>query len=204
MTGVRHIRANDEKDWVVHHNPELRIISDARWEHVQNIIEERRPKHQSSSTAIRQKYPDIGIKVICGRCGTQMNKHSPQYLICGQWKRSRSCTHSKKINTQKLVEALYNHLHKSFDTIWPIWQSLAADENIRREEKRQKKTFLQQEMLTLDEISRDVLFNSVEAARHDHVGFTQQILKTATVEKDDSGVFLISETEPDWDELVNL
>ena len=205
VTGVRHVRANDEKDWVVHHNPELRIISDARWEHVQNIIEERRPKHtRSSTTAIRQKYPDIGIKVICGRCGTQMNKHSSQYLICGQWKRSRSCTHSKKINTQKLVDALYDYLHKSFDTIWPIWQSLAADENIRREEKRQKKTFLQQEILTLDEISRDVLFNSVKAARHDHIGFTHRILNTVTIEKDDSGIFLISETEPDWDELVNL
>ena len=204
-TGVRHIRANDESDWIIHHNKELRIISDASWERAQKILEERRAKHTSSSTtATRQKYPDIGIKVVCGRCGTLMNRHTSQHMICGRWKRSRNCTHSKKINTQKLCEALYDHLNKSFDTVWQMWQSLAADENIRRQQKPKSKTFLQQQMLTLDEVSRDVLFDSVKAAHDDHVGFTQRIFKTATVEKDDNGVILVYETEPDWDELVKL
>ena len=205
QTGVRHVRANDESDWVVNSNQELRIISDASWERVQKIIKERRSKKTpSSTTATRQKYPDIGIRIICGRCGTRMNHHSSIHLICGQWKRNRTCSQSKAINTQKLVEALYDHLNESFDTVWQMWQSLAADENIRRQQKPQRRTFLQQQMLTLNEASRDVLFDFVKVARHDHVGFTQRILKTAAVEKDDNGVILVYETEPDWDELAKL
>lgn len=205
VTGIRHVRTNDPSEWVVHFNPKLRIVSDADWKKVQEIISERR--RITGNLRSRQQYPDIGIVIICGRCGNTMNKHSPEKLICGAWKRTRTCSQNKKIDTRILCDALYAHLRANFDTVWRDWQRLAEEENTRRQYHRKTGTrnaFLNQEMLMLDDISHDVLFRAVEAAQGESIHFVQMIFKTAVIDTTDSGAITVHETTPDWNALGKL
>ena len=205
VTGIRHVRQNNPSEWVVHSSPDLQIIPDDDWEKVQQIIEQQRQKSGRSHRK-RQHYPDIGIKVICARCKNSMNKHSPKELICGAWKRTRTCSQNKKIDTKKLCDALYTHLRNEFDTVWAQWCRHAERENIRRQEQRtnRSKSSMLHELLTLDEVSRDVFFQALETAQRDPVSFVQRILKAATIDTDSHATIFVHATEPDWDALAKI
>ncbi len=204
ITGVRHVRKNDEKDLEIFYNPNLRIISDEQWEQVRKIREKKNAEAQKIAKV--KSRIEIGFRVKCAQCGSNMNRHSEQYIICGQYKRSHQCSQSKKINLDHLFSAIYEHLEQDFDEIWQEWKLAVAEENARQKDMREgdkgKRRFYKT-VLDFDDLSKSILLEAIKEAGNDQVKFVQRIIAEAAVDKGDAGI-IVSHLLPKWKEFKRL
>ncbi len=204
ITGVRHVRKNDEEDLEIFYNPALRIISDKQWEQVKKIREKQNAETQKIAKV--KSRIELGFRVKCAQCGSNMNRHDEQYIICGQYKRSRQCSQSKKINLDHLFSAIYEHLEQDFDEIWKDWKLAAAAENARQKDIRagsKGKRRFYKTVLDFDDSSKPTLLEAIKDAHNDQVRFVQRIIAELWVDKGDEGI-TVSHLLPKWKGLERL
>jgi DNA invertase Pin-like site-specific DNA recombinase len=199
VTGIRHVRGNSKTEWVVSENLDLQIIPTDVWDKAQKIINKRRIANAQSPK--KQTFPTLDIEVFCVRCSGKMHRHSEKYLTCGIYQRTKRCDHKKRINTATLIEVIYYHLCSHLDNVWMQWQLEADEENKRQSEQRKS---IYQQTLHLDNTCKLILSSALDKVKHDPKPFVTEIVKTATIDTDNTGAIIVHALRPDWTALAKV
>ena len=204
-TDARHMRHNPAEEWTTCYNPALRIIDDAQWELAQKIRRETYQGWKEMDKTITCSKFDC--KIVCGHCGRNMNRATQEHLICGQYKRSRACEQSKKVNIKKLCDAIYEHINENLHLIWQDWQK-----EVRKENKSRAKKHLNGSeggnfsvvLLSLNDGNQRLFLEALKREENNKVAFIARLLKQARIKVEKDGRLIINDLMPKWKTLEQL
>jgi site-specific DNA recombinase len=118
-TGKRLARLNPETEWIVQEVPELRIVEDGLWDHVQNRLatirgSERVEKARAKKFWLnrRPRHLLTGL-TTCGDCGAPLTPGGKDYLCCSAARRLGTCKNRKGIRRGVLEELVLEALKQN-------------------------------------------------------------------------------------------
>ena len=119
LTGVRHVRPNPKDTWIYYTCEGLRIISDEQWMEVQHLIQ----KNAAPQSRPRKNHAPLEFDIYCSQCGDKTIRAPPIYVICTNYKNTRTCTQTRKININKTRRAIYEQIALDPSTLWDEWRA---------------------------------------------------------------------------------
>ena len=108
-TGKRVSRNNPTSDWISVEVPELRIVSDELWEHVQAI--KARYGSQAAHKCRRAKRLLSGL-LSCGECSGAFTLVRPGKYGCATHREKGTCTNSRQISVDQLERRVLSGIKK--------------------------------------------------------------------------------------------
>jgi len=115
-TGKRVSRPNPPETWIITEVPELRILDDDLWNHVQRRLDDIRDSEgvrKARETEFwKHRRPEtlLSGKVTCAVCGGAMISAGKDYLACGRARAGTACSNRKGLRRGPLEDLILSAL----------------------------------------------------------------------------------------------